>query len=43
MRLHLEGLLARQRLAVYRTRARQAIEAEVERARRELPWWWTND
>ena len=41
IRLRYEGMQARQRLARYQVLAHQAIEAEVQRARRELPGWWS--
>lgn len=38
----LDGICARQRLAIYEARARQAIQAEIRQARRELqPWRWS--
>jgi len=40
IRLRYDGMRARQRLLRYQVLAHQAIEAEVQRARRELPGWW---
>jgi hypothetical protein len=42
IRLRYDGMQARRRLARYQVLAHQAIDSEVARARRELPWWWTN-
>ena len=41
IRVRYEGMQARRRLARYQVLAHQAIEAEVQRARRELPGWWS--
>jgi hypothetical protein len=41
IQVRLDGMQARRRLARYQVLAHQAIEAEVQRARRELPGWWS--
>ena len=39
IRLHVAGMQARQRLAVYEVLAHRAIEAEIVHARRQLQRW----
>jgi hypothetical protein len=41
IRLHVAGMQARQRLAMYEARAHRAIQAEVSQARRELQRRWS--
>ena len=41
IQVRLDGMQARRLLLRYQVLAHQAIEAEVQRARRELPGWWS--
>jgi hypothetical protein len=41
IQVRLDGMQARRLLLRYQVLAHQAIEAEVQRARRDLPGWWS--